>query len=313
MTDFLKVNVDEAHSAEAQQALPVADVGELLRSTRLKRNLSQEEVAHELRIDMRQLDAIENNQFDSFSSPVFVQGYLRNYARLLDLDPEPILNEFRSVSQIKNPEIVPIKKVMTSAGGGSQIPLSKFTPVVLGVVTVLVVIWLGSNLYSFIQEMSDDSSEVAEVEENTETIDVLNRFQEVQERQDTNVADTSEVSEPVQSPRPVVSAIPSVSTTNAVTPSSTPEEVTAAEPVPQAKVSAKFQFNEDSWIEVYDVNNDRLLARIGRAGTAKSIEGVPPLRVVLGNAPGVKVEFEGEPYKVRIRQGAQVARFKLGN
>ena len=309
MSDLLKVNVDEKD--DVQQSLPVADVGELLRSKRLKKNLSQKEVASELRINTNQLDALENNQFDTFSSPVFVQGYLRNYAKLLDLDPEPILNEYRSVSQIQNPAIVPIKKVMTSAGGGSQIPLSKFTPVILALITVLVVIWLGSNLYSFIEEMGE-SSDVA-TESNSESIDVLDRFQAVQDRQESD-APVSSSSAPTQpAPRAVAAPIPETPVA-ASTPE--PETVVAAPPEPvvtAAKVTATFHFHEDSWVEASGADGARLLTRVGKAGTSKTISGVPPLKIVLGNAPAVDVEFEGKPYKVRLRQGTQVARFRLGS
>jgi len=315
VSDFLKINVDEHEDADVQQALPVADVGEVLRAHRLKRNLSQDEVARELRMDVRQLDALENNRFEVFSGPVFVQGYLRNYAKLLDLDPAPIINEFNKVSEIKTPEIVAIKKVMTSAGGGSQIPLSKFTPVILGIVTLVLVIWLGDNLYSFIKEVGK-TSEVAETENGMTEIDVLNRFQEAQDRLSTGLdVESSSVLTITNRPRPEASALSNsdeLDSADQIEVETVQPEEPAVAVVEAVKVRAIFRFKEDSWIEVLDVNDTRLLARIGTAGAEKAVEGVPPLRVVLGNAQGVEVEFEGEPYRVRISNNSQVARFKLG-
>ena len=322
MSDFLKINVDERDQEEAQQALPVADVGELLRSHRLKRNLSQEEVANELRIEVRQLDALENNQYDGFSGTVFVQGYLRNYAKLFDLDPGPILKEFSASTSVgAPPDIVPIKKVMTSHGGGSQIPLSKFTPVILGIVTIVVVMWLGQNLYSFIKDMGNtDTQEATEADDGLAKIDVLERFREAQD-QGTDASESSpQLASSGSSIRIQSSAIKDepVVAPSVATPAPAPEESSVAdseEPIaviPVQKVTALFRFSEDSWVEAYDANESRLLARIGKAGDEKLIEGVPPIRVVLGNAPGVKVELDGKPFKFRISSRTQVARFKMG-
>ncbi len=311
MSDFLKINVDEHDDESAQQALPVADVGELLRTHRLKRNLSQEEVASELRMDVRQLDALENNRFDVFSGTVFVQGYLRNYAKLLDLDPAPIIDEFNKVSKTTPPEIVAIKKVMTSAGGAAQIPLSQFTPVVLGIVALALILWLGDNLYGFIKEVTK-TSEIVETESGLTEIDVLDRFQEAQERLSADAGtstlfDESEQPEVLTSeaqtdfaPSPIEAGVDQLPELDSV----------GAFDLPEVRVV--FRFREDSWIEVFDANDTRLLARIGAAGTEKVITGTPPLRVVLGNAPAVDVEFEGKPYTLRVNPNTQVARFNLG-
>ncbi len=313
MSDFLKINVDEHDDEPAQQALPVADVGELLRTHRLKRNLSQEEVASELRMDVRQLDALENNRFDAFSGTVFVQGYLRNYAKLLDLDPAPIIDEFNKVSKTTPPEIVAIKKVMTSAGGAAQIPLSQFTPVVVGIVVLALILWLGDNLYGFIKEVTK-TTEIVDTESGLTEIDVLDRFQEAQERLNADAGtatsfDESEQAEGLAS-ETQTSSDSSLSELSAAPLSESESGSVSVFEAPEVRVV--FRFREDSWIEVFDANDTRLLARIGAAGSEKIITGIPPLRVVLGNAPAVDVEFEGKPYKLRINPNTQVARFNLG-
>jgi cytoskeleton protein RodZ len=53
------------------------------------------------------------------------------------------------------------------------------------------------------------------------------------------------------------------------------------------------RFSADSWAEVYDASGARLFYDVGAADTVQTIKGTPPLRVMLGNAPGVVLEVNG--------------------
>jgi cytoskeleton protein RodZ len=63
-------------------------------------------------------------------------------------------------------------------------------------------------------------------------------------------------------------------------------------------VNVTLKFAADSWVEIYDVNGERLFYDIGSADSVRSVTGTPPLRVVLGNAPGVALEVNGKAAKV---------------
>lgn len=62
-----------------------ARLGEILRDARIADNLSIDEVAAETRISLRYLNAIENSRFDQFSSRIYALGFVRAYARMVDL------------------------------------------------------------------------------------------------------------------------------------------------------------------------------------------------------------------------------------
>jgi hypothetical protein len=53
------------------------------------------------------------------------------------------------------------------------------------------------------------------------------------------------------------------------------------------------RYAADSWTEVYDASGTRLFYDVGAANSVQTVVGTPPLRVVLGNASGVAVEFNG--------------------
>ena len=58
---------------------------------RRNQGLSLGDIARQLKLSVRQIEALERDDYASFSGPVFVRGFLRNYAKLLHLDPEPLL------------------------------------------------------------------------------------------------------------------------------------------------------------------------------------------------------------------------------
>src|SRR5215510_5558292 len=68
-------------------------VGETLRRERLKRNLDLEEISRELKISARFLQAIENDQYDKLPGGVFAKSFVRQYARLMGLDDEQLVNQ----------------------------------------------------------------------------------------------------------------------------------------------------------------------------------------------------------------------------
>jgi cytoskeleton protein RodZ len=55
------------------------------------------------------------------------------------------------------------------------------------------------------------------------------------------------------------------------------------------------RFSSDSWADVYDASGQRLFYDVGTASSAHTVRGPAPLRVVLGNASGVAVEYNGRP------------------
>jgi cytoskeleton protein RodZ len=69
---------------------------------------------------------------------------------------------------------------------------------------------------------------------------------------------------------------------------------------------------QESWAEVRDSHDSRLLYESVPAGRTLKIEGEAPLSVFLGNADGVKVEYNGRPYDISRHKRGLVARCTLG-
>lgn len=73
-------------------------------------------------------------------------------------------------------------------------------------------------------------------------------------------------------------------------------------------------FNEQSWTEIYDANDNRIFSGLQSAGSQATAEGTPPFRLTIGNASGVSLEYRGEPVDLgQYTGGNNVARFTLGD
>jgi cytoskeleton protein RodZ len=73
----------------------MTSIGDTLRRERLRRGLDLDKVAAETKIGRHQLEAIEANQFDRLPGGVFARSFVRQYARMLELDDEEILAELK--------------------------------------------------------------------------------------------------------------------------------------------------------------------------------------------------------------------------
>lgn len=73
-------------------ALPTEPTpGQVLAAARQRQNLNLADVSRQLRISERQLKALERDAYEELPGAVFVRGFIRNYSRLLRIDPEPLL------------------------------------------------------------------------------------------------------------------------------------------------------------------------------------------------------------------------------
>jgi cytoskeleton protein RodZ len=66
-------------------------IGQILQEERQARGLTLQEVSETTKIKLQHLKALEKNQFDRLPASPFVKGFIRSYARVLDLDVKPLL------------------------------------------------------------------------------------------------------------------------------------------------------------------------------------------------------------------------------
>lgn len=103
---MLRKGIKPVMSAEAGDkpaasiAGPYEGVGHSLKIVRERQGLSLVDVAARTRIRRQHLDAIEGGRFAELPGPIYITGFLRTYAETLGLEPEQVVQNFQSESDI---------------------------------------------------------------------------------------------------------------------------------------------------------------------------------------------------------------------
>ena len=118
-------------------------IGETLAEVRKQRNLSAQEVANQLRLDVRIIEALETENYDILPSPAYTRGYLRSYAKLLSLDADRIISQYNHKAP-QHPEIIPDVRHPTQVSSSDK-PVKVITYLVTFILLLLVLAWVQSN------------------------------------------------------------------------------------------------------------------------------------------------------------------------
>ena len=285
-------------------------LGATLRQARESRGLSVEEAAQALRLSARIVTALEECAFERLPGPTYVRGYLRNYAQFLGLAPQPLVDAYsrlpQATQQVDMTAPAPVRQVTSS-----DMLVRLGTGVVVLVMFGLAALWwVGHDTAK--QAARTPESSNASVSQIPAAAPTPRETVSEEREPPAAVAEPSEkptVAAVENAPAPAPSAKPPApEPTDAAPPNATPPEPTANAPTSQLVLYV----HEDSWADVRDARQHRLLYETIPAGRIVSVEGVAPLSVFLGNVEGVTVEFNGQPYDALRHKRGQVARFTLG-
>ena len=85
-----------AGAGPAEAELPAALTGADLRRLRESRGISLREIASASKIGMRYLEYIEADRFALLPAPVYLRGFLQEYARVVGLDQRRVADAYMS-------------------------------------------------------------------------------------------------------------------------------------------------------------------------------------------------------------------------
>ncbi|HLO62581.1 MAG TPA: helix-turn-helix transcriptional regulator, partial [Azonexus sp.] len=93
-------------------------VGEQLRQAREARGLEVADISQTLKLGPRQVEALESGDWNGLPGHTFIRGFVRNYARLLQLDPAPMMAQLDRILE------KPIDNLGRQGGGPAPMPSS---------------------------------------------------------------------------------------------------------------------------------------------------------------------------------------------
>lgn len=94
------------HQPEMPPDEPRVWPGQRLREAREAQNLSREQVAHQLNQEVSTIEALEEDDYTRLPGKTYILGYLRSYARLLQL-PENEIIDAAQIEQAENSDLRP--------------------------------------------------------------------------------------------------------------------------------------------------------------------------------------------------------------
>lgn len=297
-------NTEAVVAAEAAEG--AEDVWAGLRHARESLGMSVSDVSAHLKLTSRQIEAIERGELSVLPGAAFARGFVRNYARFLGLDPalymQAMDGNVLAVDDVLTPQMNPAGLGTMPFSGGTRNFASLF--MALGVLALLLLLSLGAYFRWF---ESRDEDLLAAIQSEVSGV--------VQEAS----APLAEVAAVASAPLAVMDSAPlAQSDVMPVAASSAPGvtvAVAAAESAPAAGTNAatglKLVFEGESWVEAKDANGKPLLAKLNAAGSHLVIEGTPPLSLVVGNAPKVKLVWRGKDVDLKPHTKVDVARLNL--
>lgn len=114
------MNDDALLEVSPPQEQGFAPLGEVLCAARKAKKLSEQDVSNSLRISPKQISDIENNDFSTLPQPMITRGFIRNYARLLEIDAEPLLDSYRARMPDKTPKSLAVQSSMNQVVSGKE-------------------------------------------------------------------------------------------------------------------------------------------------------------------------------------------------
>src|SRR3712207_1603331 len=95
----------------------MADIGSLLRETRMRERIDITTVESATKIRAKYLRALENEEWDQLPGPTFVRTFLRTYAEYLGLDAKMLVEDYKQRFERPGPQDV---MPFSPRGGGRR-------------------------------------------------------------------------------------------------------------------------------------------------------------------------------------------------
>ena len=250
--------------------------GAILRHARENAGLSLADVGSQLKMPVRVLQALEDENWQQLGAPVFVRGQLRSYARLLKVDIDPYLEQAR-LQPIRPAELVShshtprYRRVMES--------VARRAVYVVITAAIAIPVWVATQTH--IGESPTGT---------TASLDVV-PANPTAENQSANRGQPKPVSDDPTAPY-----------------------VASLTPIPRAGSSAlTLRMVGDSWVQIIAPDGSNVEKGLLKAGEERSFRNGQVGRVVLGNAAAVEVQQAGSTVDMTPYKRANVARFAVSS
>ena len=272
-----------SQNAESDVPSVKAGPGRMLAQLRAERALSIADVAQRLKYGARQIEALEAEEFDKLPGATFVRGMVRGYAKLLDTDPQPMLDELEQ-------RVVPGEIDLDLRDKGIPFARSgkRGTRAYLAL-SVVVLVVLAGVLYEW----------------------RAGAFPWAVSAPDTPPPQEQSEAPPVAQPvaPPAEAEVPAAPSNNVAKAPAAQVQKPSGGSASEGRV--RLEFDRESWVEIRDRDGKTLMSQLNPAGSRRVVLGRPPLSLVIGNGAAVRLTFNDRPIDLKPYIQIEVARLTL--
>ncbi|TKF37304.1 DUF4115 domain-containing protein [Vibrio kanaloae] len=291
------------HDTKTQETVaPALEAGTLLKNKRESLGLTQKQISDRLKLRVTLIQQIEENQFESDQVATFMRGYIRSYAKYVNLDEKVVLSALHHAgdAQHQEQEMLSFSRKTKTEKHNSRIMLLTWS--IFAVIAGISSLWWWQNQQQDTLSQSlvnAESPEELVVEEPlTPELDSLAVIESVDALTVVSAAESSGTVTQVEETQAAAEVDSVVAEPEAVTPESVANQLV-------------MQFSADCWIQVKDAAGKTLSTGIKKAGQTLNLSGTAPYKVILGAPEGVSMTFASEPVDLSGYTSGKVARITL--
>lgn len=281
--------------------------GGVLRATRESLRYTRQDIADALNLTVRVVEDLETEQWQKFHAAAFARGYVRAYAKLLNLDPDALLRDYEGFRQPDVSVRTPSQRssVFESKIGGLVEAFQRQPGAVLSGAVAVTVCAIGIVLLLVWPDSEAPAPVAPKIPAALSMPPPMNRGADARatraispppvvdvepDADPRSIAIPPPTSEPIAAPESVAFEPTPETVPLATSPTSTTRRITSV-----GDDRLELSFTEDCWVEIKDEAGRNLYSDLSRAGTSLSLVGAGPFNVLLGNGPVVTLAFNGEP------------------
>lgn len=315
--------IKSRNTESSEELLPCP--GKRLQMAREAKGMDLVQAAEQLHLSRAMVNALEAEDYDRLPARVFVRGYYKNYARLVEVPEELILQEFEDRCPDKECRAAP---PVTARRAKPEVHSSHrlvrlVTWLVIITMVAMLVVW-SQGYFNWTQaplapeqaraDKEQDASAVADIaeESNAATEEMV---------EDVIPPMLEPLPQPATEPAPApqtVDGSSAVAPDSAVAPEAEPQLKPEPEPVlppvvaeisVPVKPELTVMFSGDCWVDIRDSTRQFKLFGKMSNGDMRKLGGEPPYSMVFGNYPVAKLLVDGKPYDLGAHANGNTAKF----
>lgn len=321
---------------EITEDIEIIGPGRLLSDARKARGLSVENVANKLNFRIGLITDIEADIFDKTLPSTFNRGYLKNYAKLVEVSEEDILSSYEmlGVAEKQSTEMQSFSKITEKQAQTRSLMWLSY---------LILAVLIGSTLVWYFQYQSGIETKSSAIEEQIEPQSsanspaddvVVTEVAKVEEPVETSSATNAENEAPVtqapiedvlandtlrESPTIAAQAQETIAEAGDVNLAESVEVIeqnldtttfaTSAQETVESTVV--FTFAGDCWVNITDATGERVAWGVKKTDYVMTIKGVAPFNVTLGKPELVTIDFAGQNVDMSQFNAGNIAKFTL--